>query len=721
MALRLPVRLGGRHLRRARRLGDRDRGAWLCFTLGILSLLAGDIYWFAVVVPLGEIPFPSPADALYLGLYPACYVGLTLLIRSRVPGLPRAAWLDGLIGAVIAASLVAAVAFRPVVDALDGSAAAVATTIAYPAADVLMLAFVAGALVTFGRTSDRTLGLLAVALTSQTLADCVYLVQAPRGTYVEGGPLDILWIVAVLTIATAARQPANALAPASRRDTGRSELLIGIFAVITGGLMVVNATAGLDPVSEVLLAASVLLVMLRLGLAVREIRGLEHNRVEALTDELTGLGNRRAFWRAAGGALAAPDAQPVAVILMDLDRFKEINDTLGHDAGDDAAARARAAAAALRAPSDTSRAWAATSSSCCWPSAPTPATLARRRSASARRSSAPFGSTGCDARVSASVGIAVYPDDGDDAADAAAQRRRRDVPRQGAGRDRLPRSTPPSTTATARERLELERRPAHAAIERGELVLHYQPKVDLADAVASAASRRSCAGSTRRAACSRPTRSSRSPRSAASCAPLTRRGRSTWRCAQQRAWREDGHRRCSVAVNLSARNLQRRRLRGRHVAERARARGLPGRRLALEITENVLMRDPDARDRRARAACARSASRSSLDDFGTGYSRWRYLKRLPLDELKIDRSFVTRPADDPQDAAIVRSTVELARTSACASSPRASRRRRARAAARLRLRPRAGLPPEPPAPAEAVSQWLAARPAQERRTAGMPA
>ncbi len=92
--------------------GGRDRLAWLFITIALLCWLGGDAYWYTVVVDLPAVPYPSLADGMYLGFDPACYVAVMLLVRGRAPDLPRVAWLDGLIGAVIAAALVVAVVFK---------------------------------------------------------------------------------------------------------------------------------------------------------------------------------------------------------------------------------------------------------------------------------------------------------------------------------------------------------------------------------------------------------------------------------------------------------------------------------------------------------------------------------------------------------------------------------------------------------------------------------
>src|SRR5919112_588765 len=103
----------------------RERAAWLALTLGLLGFFAGDVYYTAVITPMeGEAPFPSPADAGYLAIYPGSYVALVLLLRARAGRIPPNLWLDGLITSLAVAALGAALVFG-VVASTEGSLAAV--------------------------------------------------------------------------------------------------------------------------------------------------------------------------------------------------------------------------------------------------------------------------------------------------------------------------------------------------------------------------------------------------------------------------------------------------------------------------------------------------------------------------------------------------------------------------------------------------------------------
>src|ERR1700710_527523 len=117
-----------------------ERAAWLALTIGLFAVFGGDVYWGVALSGGDKPPFPSPADAGYLGIYPAAYVGLVLLLRARAGRIPPTMWLDGLIPAFAVAAPGAALVFG-VVASTEGSFAAVATNLGYPLGDLALLAF----------------------------------------------------------------------------------------------------------------------------------------------------------------------------------------------------------------------------------------------------------------------------------------------------------------------------------------------------------------------------------------------------------------------------------------------------------------------------------------------------------------------------------------------------------------------------------------------------
>src|SRR5215212_59856 len=123
-------------------VGRTERGAWSLIGLGVVLWGVGDTIWTFFYVDDASPPYPCISDAFWLALYPPVYAGFLLLLRSRAGGLRRSLWLDGVIGSLAVAALGTAFLFQAVLSATDGSKAAVATNLAYPLADLMMIALV---------------------------------------------------------------------------------------------------------------------------------------------------------------------------------------------------------------------------------------------------------------------------------------------------------------------------------------------------------------------------------------------------------------------------------------------------------------------------------------------------------------------------------------------------------------------------------------------------
>ena len=179
------------------------RAGWAAIAVAIWSLGTAEFVWEYVYSNLDDPPFPSWADALYLGFYPASYVGVVLLFRARARGVPAGIWLDGLTATLTAGAVGAAVLVEVVLDTTSGSLSTVATNLAYPLGDVFLLALVVGAFsVTRWRPGGAWL-MIGAALTVAAIGDSVYLFQTAKGTYVEGTLLDVTWPTALLLMAWA--------------------------------------------------------------------------------------------------------------------------------------------------------------------------------------------------------------------------------------------------------------------------------------------------------------------------------------------------------------------------------------------------------------------------------------------------------------------------------------------------------------------------------------
>lgn len=374
---------------------------------------------------------------------------------------------------------------------------------------------------------------------------------------------------------------------------------------------------------------------------------------EQLRDPLTGLPNRQ--WLLERTWSALEDAESVgtrsALVLIDLDRFRAVNDTLGHLAGDrlllQIAERLRLAlpygAEAARLGGDEF--------AVLLPQADSTTSAQRVARHLVAELSSPLDLDGLVLVLEASAGVAVYPDH---ALDAEGLLRRADVAMYQAKRDRtgveVYESKRDSNTPDRLGLLGDLRR----ALDAGDVELHYQPKVRFDGQVA---------GLEALVRWVHPERGRVPPdefiaiaESSGLMPHLTEYVLET-ALAQVARWRTQGLF-VPVAVNVSPRDVHTPGFAG-GVAARLARHGVPASALQLEITEHVLLEDPQ-RAADTLAGLTAHGVKMSLDDFGTGYSSLVHLRRLPVSELKIDRSFVARLALDHEDGEIVRCTIDLA-------------------------------------------------------------
>lgn len=372
-------------------------------------------------------------------------------------------------------------------------------------------------------------------------------------------------------------------------------------------------------------------------------------------DSLTGIPNRALFYERLGAAIAAGRRAQrfVAVLFVDLDRFKSINDTLGHDVGDRLLQRAAALLRAAVREDDVVARLGGDEFGLILPE------LMRKEDAAvvARKLLNAFGQPLQVGRhelyVTPSIGVSVYPEDGDSpellikSADTAMYKAKE------GGRNAF-RFYAPQMNARALERLELETALRHA-VDREQFVLYYQPKFSMPG--------RRLAGAE---ALLRWQRSDGAVVSPAEFIPLLEEtgliqavGAWTIRTASRQiaSWRRDRSLHGPVAVNISARQFQHESLLLDLALEES---GIPPAMLELEITESMLA----SRPAEALATLRRIKSlglKLAIDDFGTGYSSLSRLKEFPIDTLKVDRAFVHGIESDPQDRHIVAMMIALAR------------------------------------------------------------
>jgi diguanylate cyclase (GGDEF)-like protein len=375
----------------------------------------------------------------------------------------------------------------------------------------------------------------------------------------------------------------------------------------------------------------------------------------ALYDPLTGLPNRALFHERLGQALEAAQRgkEAVALVLIDVERFKAINDTLGQQVGDRVLQQLAHRLQEVAGDIHRVARLGADQFALLFAHISGAEEVARRVEANAHvLFSAPFSIDGHEVRIAAKAGLAVFPDDGKDAdallrnAEAALKRAKQ------TGERYL--FYAPEINARVSEQVDLEHR-LRKAVEQGELFLHYQPKYDLAtrQVVGMEALMR--------------WRSGDGLVSPAKFVPVLEQTGLIFEAGQQvlaaarrthQSWRERGLRAPRIAVNVSALQLRRKSF----VADVRAALGsidADGGGIDLEVTESLLMSEVDESIRKLREL-REMGLRMALDDFGTGYSSLSYLSKLPLDTLKIDRSFVHGMTEKADDTSIIATIISLA-------------------------------------------------------------
>jgi diguanylate cyclase (GGDEF)-like protein len=325
-----------------------ERTAAIAFAVGISSWAVGEILFDFPYA--GNPPYPSAADAFYLLFYPACYVGMAILVRHRLSEFTPMVWFDGAMAAIAAAAVGSAVLFEVVLTHTDGSTSVIVTNLAYPLGDVLLLSGVAGVFALSGWRPDRTWALIGASLLTATIADGIFLCQTALGTYTEGSILDALWPASMLLLAAAVWQPPRHVDVAL---AGRPLLATSLICAAIGlGILVFDHFQQLNLLAVGLAAATLVAVAVRLVLTFRENRRvLALLRTRTVTDALTGLGNRRQLVDDLARVLAAGErAEPRLLVIYDLDGFKLYNDSFGHPAGDALLTRLAGALARVVAP-----------------------------------------------------------------------------------------------------------------------------------------------------------------------------------------------------------------------------------------------------------------------------------------------------------------------------------------------------------------------------------
>lgn len=633
-----------------------DRLAWVLISVGMAVSAIGDIV-YATWVPDGQSP--SVADPEYLAFYPFLYAGLLLLMRSRLRSVPLPIRLDALVCALAAAAVGVSLRAGPIHAAAVRAPATVLVGLIYPWGDLVLLALTAGMLPILGWRKGFRWGLLVVGFIAFAVADTAYLFETAEGTYRVGTTLDALWPAASLLVAMASWTPWTSTTPAPKRGVGSYTVPV-VCTVVALAVAVVGHNSRL---ATALAALSLIAVAARFSATFHDISMLAERHKQAMTDELTSLPNRRSLATALTGLSDSAPAGPLsipgtpsrrALLLLHLYEFDEINDSIGARFGDELLSHVanrlshcvRHDDLLARVNDDEFAVLLAEGSD-----------LIAARAQAGRLLEAlsePFALDPITVQVDARIAIALCPDHCEHPQELL-NRAEIALPHAKSAISKIAvydsayemyRDNDPNLVEELRV----------ALLDDEQLTVYYQPKITATD------------GSVHSVEAllrwRHPHRGLLLPEEflcAAERAGLMRQiANRTINLAlkQARSWRDQGMA-LPVAVNLSTTNLLDLDLVST-IEGLLRTHGLPADALIVEITESALV--DSARSRHTVSALQALGVRISLDDYGTGWSSLARLQDVSVDELKLDRVFVSRLAHDPRSVAIVRSTVALARS-----------------------------------------------------------
>ena len=632
----------------------RQTGRAVPLILGtsLLTWTLGDVVVTIESLGGATVPQPSIADAFYLVYFPLAWVAIVLFIRGATRRLISVNWLDGAVAGLGAAAVCAAFAFKAIEHSTGLGPLATAVNLAYPVGDVLLLLVVAGGtVVLIGRRRAPWL-LLATGITLNVAGDTMNLVHSSAGADLGTALNGIAWPASILLMSIAMwlrPGPADLLAPP--RETGFG---FPALAAAAGLAILLLGTMGhVNRVAVGLATATLLAVVLRTGMSVRGLRALTKERHwQSVTDHLTGLGNRRRLSEVLDAFFTGrlDGERRLAFLFIDLDHFKEVNDSFGHAAGDKVlralgdrlSGSLRESDLLVRVGGDEFAAVLIDAD-------------AERAAATADRLGAtlqePFAIDALSVQIGASIGIALAPGDADDTpslvhcADVAMYRAKL--------------ASAPfafyEADLDSGDRLGLAEE-LRQAIEQDQLTLHFQPQLHLRS------------GSVVKVEAlvrwPHPTLGLIPPlqflplaEEARLMGPLTR-----WvldqALAQCARWRGEGVQ-VSMSVNVSASDLLDPEFVGMVAASLAQ-HALEGEALIVEITETTMITDFE-RSTRVVEELGDLDVAVSLDDFGAGFTSLAYLSRLPVSELKLDRRFTALLVGDDRDrdVELVRATIEL--------------------------------------------------------------
>lgn len=634
----------------------------------IATIIGGCATAVAVWPGVGDLDHTAPGALAGGGMLVALATLTGGLLWEVAPLMPAASRARGLLDSLLAVALITAT-FWNVLLLLSAQPSSVAAQAATATLLLLLLAPTATAAAGIvNDPTDRRLKRLAVGCGVGVVAGVVWMVGSAAGF--SSIPAVTLATLGAVLLAVGLGTTSSGTRPAIdvlERLTRRNRVVVGLFAMYVASLLVTMSVTRDHVVMGTLTVVVLTLASGIQGASSREnlrlhrtlvaqvndlARSEDRFRVLASTDELTGLMNRRSFVERLDHHLTRGRA--VAVLFMDLDRFKEINDTLGHEAGDDLLARLGPRIVSALGPAVDIARFGGDEFCVLVRDIAGVGAAVRSGERVLEALAEPVAVSGIETFVAASIGVAVSDASSTSAqllsdADAAMYEAKRQGRHRVAVFDHRLRER---STERLRIANELPR-----AIQ-GELCVHYQPVVAMRDG--------SVTGFEALVRWEHPTRGLIPPGAFIEVAedtgliiPLGAHVLET-ACRQLGEWIRHGEVApdTTISVNLSPRQLGDGGL-AAHIADALVTSGLDASNLVLELTESALMSEGSDIDAVVNDLHA-SGVRFSVDDFGTGYSSLTYLKRFPIDVLKVDRTFVDGTPDDADDVVIVDAVVGLA-------------------------------------------------------------
>jgi diguanylate cyclase (GGDEF)-like protein len=620
-----------------------------CAALAVTALAVGDTAGRMLPGGSGVSWMPTLAQVGVLAFYLLMIAVLSLRLAAALRGEPFTVLLGSAVAGLGAATLLATALSQPIEAALSRPvSAAVVLGLVFPVIDLLLIAGIAAMaatpVVVLGRHGLWLgIGLLIYVVTDLVLANrpadaapgvLVYAAWALGFTLVTG------WV-----LLSARQRHGPSRAPAADAATTNLAIAVPVAATVSGlAVLILASQVRVSVIAVVLAAGTLALATIPLFVRQRMLHSLSR------TDDLTGLPNRRALTADVTARLREPSPPPSALLVLDLDRFKEVNDSLGHEAGDRLLSRIGERLAGALRTGDLLARLGGDEFAVHLRHADSQRALAMARSLRAV-TARPLMVDGLSLELELSIGIALSPDHG---ADLGTLLRQADIAMYVAKTTRVGQhvySSGDDANDVTRLRTLQDLR---VALDEGQFVLHYQPKVNLHTNTVH--------GVEALVRWNHPTRGLLHPAEFLEVAEQGGLMRTltntvlTLALDQAASWHHRGLP-LTVAVNLASRSLSDYRLASVVVAMLAE-RELPGSALMLEVTEQFLLEEPD----RARAILTHLRGAGvmiAVDDFGTGYSSLAYLRDLPIDELKLDQSFVIPMLDDERASALVASSIHL--------------------------------------------------------------